>query len=159
MLYMVYISSHITVFVKWTESLTVKTFAVSVAEIQSTPPPLLFRGPRVSITHPHNNLSLQNVNSHPRKCTPLKKGLATSKLQVYRITQKSPLPPLSLGGCQFAFWKLRLSRGCFTEKGGAPKGGGVLWASRNLLWVKALHVSFVTFPFFLIETKIKGPMN
>ena len=38
-------------------------------------------------------------------------GFATSTLQfVYRITQKSSLPNLDIGGCQFAYWRLKLSR-------------------------------------------------
>ena len=40
---------------------------------------------------------------------------------------------LHFGGCQFAFWRLKLSWGCFKEKGGGPKKGGTL-GSRN--WTK-----------------------
>ena len=35
----------------------------------------------------------------------------------------SPLPNSHLGGCQFAFWRLKLSWGCFIEQGGTPKSG------------------------------------
>ena len=72
----------------------------------------------------------------PPKCklAPSKKGLATSNLRIlYRTTQKSPLPNLHFGGCQFAFWSLKLSWGCFIEKAGPPK--------RLVLWVSPIvHV-------------------
>ena len=83
----------------------------------------------LSIKHPQDNFSLQNVNWHPPKCksAPSKKGLATSNLQfLYRTTQKSPLPNLHFGGCQFAVWRLKLSWGCFIEKGGTLKKVGTL---------------------------------
>ena len=63
-----------------------------------------------------DNVSLQNVNWHPpkHKSLPSKKGLATSNLQfLYSTTLKSPLPNFHFGGCQFAFWRLKLSWGCF----------------------------------------------
>ena len=85
-----------------------------IAENQST---TLFGDHPFSIKHPQDNFSLQNVNWHPPKCK-----LATSNLQfLYRNTQKSPLANLCVGGRQFAFWRLKLSWGCFIEKRGPPK--------------------------------------
>ena len=84
----------------------------------------LFGDHPFSIKHPQDNFSLQNVNWHPPKCklTPSKKGLATSNLQfLYRNTQKSPLANLYFGGRQFAFWRLKLSWGCFIERGDPQK--------------------------------------
>ena len=62
----------------------------------------------------------------PPKCksAPSKMYIATSNLQfLYRSTQKSPKANLCFGGRQFAFWRLKLSWGCFKEKGGPPKRG------------------------------------
>ena len=49
--------------------------------------------------------------------------MATSNLQLlYRNAQKSPLANLHFGGRHFAFWRLKLSWGCFIRKGGPQKG-------------------------------------
>ena len=69
------------------------------------------------------------------KLAPSKKGLAASNLQLLsRTTQKSPLPNLQFRGCQFAFWRLKLSWGCLIEKGGPPK--------RLLPWVSPHSLEF-----------------
>ena len=39
---------------------------------------------------------------------------------------------LHFGGCQFTFWRLKLSWGCFIEKGGNPK--------RLVLWFPVIEV-------------------
>ena len=46
---------------------------------------------------------------------------------------------LHFGGCQFTFWRLKLSWGCFTEKRGPPKKGGTLASSH---FRNAPHVHF-----------------
>ena len=99
----------------------IKRTSHKIAGSQST---TLFGDHPFFIKHPQDNFSLQNVNWRPpnRKLTPSKKGLATSNLQfLYRNTQKSPLANLYFGGRQFALWRLKLSWGCFIEKGGPPK--------------------------------------
>ena len=57
-------------------------------------------------------------------------GLATSNLQLYKTTQKSPLSKLHFGGWQFAFWRLKFFWGCFIEKGGPQKGWYVGFSPR-----------------------------
>ena len=79
------------------------------------PPPFLQSTPKTIDT-------LQNVNWYPPKCK-----LAPSNLQfLSRISQKSPLPNINFGGCQFEFRRQKLYWGCFIEKVGPPEGGGYL---------------------------------
>ena len=71
----------------------------------------------------HPELCDMMLQFQPPKCksAPSKMELASSDLQFFfRTTQKSPLPNLHFGGCLFAFWRLKLSWGCFI-KGGTPK--------------------------------------
>ena len=85
----------------------------------------LFWGPPFSIKHPQDNFSLQNASWHPPKCK-LKRGDVcvvlnkTCRLEVGNSFLEGA--DLHFGGCQFTFWRLKSSLGCFIEKGETPKG-------------------------------------
>ena len=80
-----------------------------------------FWGSPLSAKHPQDNFSLR------MQIDTFQKGIGDLQSQfLYRITQKSPLPIFHFGGCQFAFWRLKLSWECSIAKGGATKRGCTL---------------------------------
>ena len=76
------------------------------------------------------------------KCKPWIRHFQPRKIQCFSsqfalhglrfLEQKSPFPNLYFGGCQLALWRLKLSCGCFKEKGG-------LWVSPKLIEENAPH--------------------
>ena len=65
-------------------------------------PPFLGGSPLFYIKHPQDNSQPPNCKLPPPK---------------YRLARGSPIP---FGGCQFTFWRLKLSWGCFIEKATCP---------------------------------------
>ena len=75
----------------------------------------------------------------------LQKGIDTLQSAgcYIRIEIHRNLPAnLYFGGRQFAFWRLKLSWGCFLEKGGPPQKGGTLASAQTFsaLTFKETHV-------------------
>ena len=96
-------------------------FGPLVGEIQSTN---LLGGPPFSIKHTQDNFSLQNANRHPPKCKLERGDFCVVLYKNCRLEVANPFlegPNLHFGGWQFTFWRLKLSWGCFIEKGGNPK--------------------------------------
>ena len=93
--------------------------------LQEPKVPPLYGRPPFSLRHPQDNFSLQDVNSHPptRDWRP---PICNFCIESHRHPPPGVLPNLHFGGCQFALWRLKLSRGCLMEKGGSPKKGANL---------------------------------
>ena len=108
-----------------------KNNKITLGRSQST---TLFGGPPFSIKHPQDNFSLQNANWRPPKCKLARGDFCVFLYKNCRLEVANPFLEgvnLHFGGCQFTFWRLKLSWGCFIEKGWYPK--------RVVLWFSATH--------------------
>ena len=78
-----------------------------------------------------------SIKAPPRQFQPPECKLTPSKTQIgegrFLCICKQKRQSL-FGGCQFPFWRLNLSWGCFIEKGGSPK--------RVVLWLPARFCIF-----------------
>ena len=91
-------------------------------------PPFL-GSPPFSIKHPQDNFSLQNANRHPPKYKLARGDICVFLYKNCRLEVANPFLEgvnWHFGGWQFTCWRLKLSWGCFPEKGWSPKRV-VLW--------------------------------
>ena len=88
---------------------------------------------------PQDNFSLQNANWRPPKYKLSRGYFCVFLYKNCRLEVANPFLEgvnLHFEGCQFTFWRPKLSWGCFIEKGRSPK--------RVVLWVPARGIHYKT---------------